>query len=80
MPEDVLQSMGGKVAGEARGDIAKDVIDLVSEVATQELKDRHPGSVVKDPPPHGALARAFPSDELDAQVPKGTVPFEGIEE
>jgi hypothetical protein len=79
MPEEFLQSVGGNIAGEAANDIGHDLADLVGKLATQELKRRHPEPVVEDPP-HGVFPGAITSDELDAQVPKGTMPFQGIEE
>jgi hypothetical protein len=79
MPEDILQAAGGDIAGEGGNDIAQDVLDLVGKLARQELEHRHPGPVVEEPA-RGALSIAITSDELDAQVPEGTVPPEKIEE
>jgi hypothetical protein len=79
MPEDILQAAGGDIAGEAGDDIAQDVFDLVGKLARQELERRHPGPVVEERA-RGSLSRAITSDELDAQVPEGTVPPEKIGE
>jgi hypothetical protein len=76
MPEEIFKSVAGDIAGEAGSDLGQDVADLVGKLARQELERRYPGPAEKRAPLPGTIT----SDELDAQVPESTVPFEGIKE